>query len=1058
MKTFHFLLGVLLVVSPIVLASAIEEAVALYPSCAIECLTELIPTSGCGLTNTTCLCTNVPLNTKLEECIVTGCKVPDQLRSKNASITLCDPTAKPRDKTASVIVGGLVPGILAFIVFLARLASLLPSNARIASWDDWTICVMVLFTIPPTVFAVTLAKHGLGRDIWTLQPIDITAVLRYYYLGEIFYICALTMFKVSMLCFILRIFPTRPLRIGTFIGLGLTTAYGISFLFATIFQCTPVSLAWYQWDGEHEGFCENIKLQGWMCAVLNIIIDVYILILPLPEVAKLKMNLAKKLMLLFMFSLGIFVTLTSVLRLRTLVLFANTQNPTWDYVEAATWSTVELHVGIICACLPSLRSLFVSLGAKILASSKGTSGGSTGFGSNAWRTPSRLQKISLTPNLRSENGDFINLVDVEAKHEKGYDSHTSSDAGITDEYEYIVVGSGPGGAPLAARLALAGHSVLLIDAGADHANDPVLRVPALHPYASQYEPISWQFFVDHYADEAQAVRDSKMTYLLPNGSYYVGLSPPAGAERLGIWYPRTAALGGCAEHNALITILPDTADWDYMESLTGDSSWSSDNMRKYFERMEKCEYLPNSVVGHGYDGWLETQTTPVILIAEDLKVLSLVIAAATTMGKNLIGKIVNTVTGLAEVLLQDINSPLRSQSADELYQVPLAMKTSDFSRGGPRDWVYNISQSSQYKLDIQLNTLVTKVLFDGNSSDGNVRATGVEYLIGESLYAADPRYDPSQEGTPGTVKATREVIVSGGAFNTPQILKLSGIGPKDELENFDIPVVVDLPGVGTNMQDRYEVGIVGKAPSPFALLEKCTFLKGDDPCYDQWLNAPPFLKGGYQTNGIALAYMKHSSVAANPAHDLYLGGVPAYFKGYFPDYADFATADLSIWTWLTLKAQSRNNAGTVTLKSANPRDTPNILFNSFSVGGDEDLQAVYEGMEFGIQAFENLVPLDGSFERIWPPQNISSEDDLKQFARDEAWGHHASCTCPIGADNDPMAVLDKDFKVRGTQNLRVVDASVFPKIPGTYLVTPVYMISEKAADVILAAAASNSTA
>ena len=198
--------------------------------------------------------------------------------------------------------------------------------------------------------------------------------------------------------------------------------------------------------------------------------------------------------------------------------------------------------------------------------------------------------------------------------------------------------------------------------------------------------------------------------------------------------------------------------------------------------------------------------------------------------------------------------------------------------------------------------------------------------------------------------------------------------------------------------------------------------------------------------------MKHSSVAQDAGHDLYLGGVPAYFNGYYPGYATFATSDLSIWTWLSLKARSRNNAGSVTLKSTNPRDTPKILFNSFQKGGDEDLQALYEGMDFGIRAFDNLVPLDGSFERVWPPSNLTSEEDLKQFARDEAWGHHASCTCPIGRDDDPTAVLDKDFRVRGTENLRVVDASVFNKIPGTYIALPIYMIAEKAADVILASA------
>jgi choline dehydrogenase len=87
---------------------------------------------------------------------------------------------------------------------------------------------------------------------------------------------------------------------------------------------------------------------------------------------------------------------------------------------------------------------------------------------------------------------------------------------------------------------------------------------------------------------------------------------------------------------------------------------------------------------------------------------------------------------------------------------------------------------------------------------------------------------------------------------------------------------------------------------------------------------------------------------------------------------------------------------------------------------------------------------------IWPAPGDNVEDDaaIRDFIVREAWGHHASCSCPIGADGDPMAVLDSEFRVRGVQNLRVVDASVFPRIPGLFLVTNVYMISEKASDVI----------
>lgn len=417
-----------------------------------------------------------------------------------------------------------------------------------------------------------------------------------------------------------------------------------------------------------------------------------------------------------------------------------------------------------------------------------------------------------------------------------------------------------------------------------------------------------------------------------------------------------------------------------------------------------------------------------------------------------------------QILALDVNNNLPGGDQGELlYQTPLTM-SSDYARTGPREFVLDVANAvnndgtKKYKLDIALNTLVTKVNFD--TSGARPKATGVDYLVGKSLYRADTRASDG-DGVPGSVNARREVIVAGGAFNTPQILKLSGVGPASELQAFGIPVVRDLPGVGGNLQDRYEVGVAGKAPSDFALLKDCTFLQDpqgeDDPCYRKWKNLPGELKGAYTTNGLAFGYIHHSSQAAAKGDDpdLYLGGAPALFDGYYPGYAVSATADRSIWTWLTLKAHSRNNAGTVNLTSADPRDTPRVAFRSLGegVGGDADLQAVYEGVQYGLRAFESLVPLDGAFERVWPdPANVSSEEEFKQFIRDEAWGHHASCTAPIGADDDPLAVLDAQFRVRGVDGLRVVDASVFPKIPGTYIVLPIYMVSEKAADVIIESA------
>ena len=165
-----------------------------------------------------------------------------------------------------------------------------------------------------------------------------------------------------------------------------------------------------------------------------------------------------------------------------------------------------------------------------------------------------------------------------------------------------MVGSGAGGSPLAARLALAGHSVLLIEAGDDRGEDIQTTVPATHILSSEYPAISWEFYVNHHSDPTEAKRDSKMNYRLTNGSIYTGSNPPADAKMLGIWYPRAATLGGCAMHNGGVCSLPADSDFDIIVSKTGDKSWEAAQMRKYLVKIEKNTYLPKGTPGHGFDG------------------------------------------------------------------------------------------------------------------------------------------------------------------------------------------------------------------------------------------------------------------------------------------------------------------------------------------------------------------------------------------------------------------------------------------------------------------------
>jgi choline dehydrogenase len=477
-------------------------------------------------------------------------------------------------------------------------------------------------------------------------------------------------------------------------------------------------------------------------------------------------------------------------------------------------------------------------------------------------------------------------------------------------------------------------------------------------------------------------------------------------------------------------------------------------MRKYFERLENCTYLTNSVVGHGFSGWLTTSLTDLTLVVEDSKLLSIVLNAIMAMGQGgLLTGLIDTVVGLAGALITDLNAdtPSRDQTQG-VYQMPI--DTNNGFRSGPRDFILDTANamnpdgSRMYHLDILLNTLVTKVRF--NQTGARPRAVGVDFTQGQSLYRADPRSSGASGGVPGSVNATGEVILSAGAFNTPQLLKLSGIGPSAELSSFGIPVVANLPGVGTNLQDRYESSVIGQTTSDFEVIHDCTFDKTpNDPCLVRWQDGlTATLKGVYASNGLALAIVKKSSSAsASDDPDIFITGAPVTFKGYYPGFSVNATADARHWSWLTLKAHSRNTAGTVRLRSTDPRDMPLIDFNSFNdtTGGALDSEAVVEGVQFTRSMLNSV----GGFTEVWPGPQVSTSAQLNAWVRQQAWGHHASCTCPIGTSNDPMAVLDSEFRVMGVDGLRVVDASVFPKIPGFFMAVPVYMVSEKAADVIL---------
>lgn len=707
-------------------------------------------------------------------------------------------------------------------------------------------------------------------------------------------------------------------------------------------------------------------------------------------------------------------------------------------------------------------------------------------------------------------------------------------------FDYIVVGSGAGGGPLACNLARdpRGFKIALVEAGRDPAvhDDKTTNfnylIPALHGRSTEDADLSWDFFVQHYDDPQRQKKNKK---------YFDPATQPGGTAdplRTGILYPRAGTLGGCTSHNAMITVYPHNEDWENIRRLTGDDSWSAEHMRSYFQKLEDCRYAPAAPNDgqHGFGGWLPTSLADPFVAVGDAQIRLVAIAAVkaylrhivtTSGGATEIAKLKNllhalgphlamarsmlprlapplqvalaaalgrveqlnvllnqssTLTNAASSLIAAIAPGTNLQDAAEflmhqihleelipiilrhvdpndwrvaqsnlqgVYAVPLA--TNGFVRRSTREHVLNTQAEFPNRLFVLTDSLATKVLFDGD------RAIGVEIINGAYLYRASRRSDRNAPLPTGAavqrLTARREVILSGGAFNTPQLLMLSGIGPKAALDAHGIPRVNggDWPGVGSNLHDRYEVGVISEMTDDFDLISKCPFIAptgdgNDDPCFIQWKSRE---SGAYTTNGVLLGVILRSGAAESAAPDLFIFGLPGYFPGYHPKYSEELTKNRNVFTWAILKGHTRNRAGVVTLRSTDPRDPPVINFKYFdngSPGFERDQAAIVEAVRF-VRDMMNSTGRVRQF--VLPDVPLDDDAQLREFIANQSWGHHACGTCKIGRIDDPQAVVDSRFRVRGVRNLRIVDASVFPDIPGFFIASAIYMISEKASESIL---------
>ena len=468
--------------------------------------------------------------------------------------------------------------------------------------------------------------------------------------------------------------------------------------------------------------------------------------------------------------------------------------------------------------------------------------------------------------------------------------------------------------------------------------------------------------------------------------YSLHTVPMASMKNRELFLPRGKMLGGSSSINAMIYIRGNKQDYEEWSAF-GNKGWSYEEVLPYFKKAENQENINDDF--HGKGGPLNVMNRVCTNHLSDVFV-----KAGQELGYD---------------LNKDFNGA--KQAGFGYYQVT--------NKNGERISAahgYLHPVSKRKNLTIEINAKVERILIKDK------KAVGVVY---------------HQNGKSHQVKATKEILLSAGAYHSPQILKLSGIGNGEELKKNNITVVKHLPGVGENLQDHLVCFAIFNSNYKKSLDVTERFPMVFKNLFDYFV----FKKGPFTSNiGEAGAFVKSSADQLAPDIQYHFG--PAYFIEH-----GFKTPKTGNGYSIGGKVLNPTSKGSITLASANYNDAPLIDHNYLST--DDDVKRTIWAYKLAEKLGQTNAFKPYNSGLYLPKQTPKDDTEIIDFIHSTAESlYHPTSTCKMGIDE--MAVVDNELKVHGIQNLRVVDASIMPNVTRGNTNAPTIMIAEKAADMIVA--------